>query len=343
MDTTLSDVEIAVHESMKKFFERESPSTRVRAAEPLGYDSKLWSDVLKVGLLRMSAPSAAGGDEASFVCLLLAAEQAGASLAPVPLIESTVALRVLAEVGSVQADEMVRSMLAGESITVFSPRPLEMGSARLVAGGAVADQIVCLDGDDLVLAELPAAEERESPRNLGSMPLVNSAIVKRVRLASGQAAREIVETALAEWKALTAGALVGLAARAFDMGLAYAKERRAFGTLIGAFQTVSHRLADNIVDLDGARLLSYEAAWALDENPSDAPHLASMAFIFSTEVARRCAGVSLHIHGGTGFTMEHDSQLYYRRAHAWPLAYRGLDREYQHLADLLYGKSGAAK
>jgi alkylation response protein AidB-like acyl-CoA dehydrogenase len=134
--------------------------------------------------------------------------------------------------------------------------------------------------------------------------------------------------------------MVGVAERSIDIALEYVKIRTAFGTLIGSFQTVSHRLADSVVDIDGARLLAYKAAWTTDHDAENAPAIASMAFIFASEVARQCSGHSLHFHGGIGYTMEHDIQLYYRRAKAWPLAYTSSEREYQHLADLLHGPSG---
>jgi alkylation response protein AidB-like acyl-CoA dehydrogenase len=95
------------------------------------------------------------------------------------------------------------------------------------------------------------------------------------------------------------------------------KERKAWGVPIGSFQAVAHRLADSATALDGARLLAYEAAWAQQEEPQRAAELAAMAFAFAYESARDATHRSLHFHGGYGFMMEYDPQLYWRRARAW--------------------------
>ena len=121
--------------------------------------------------------------------------------------------------------------------------------------------------------------------------------------------------------AIGAGVLVaGLAGEAHRITLAYVKERRAFGVPIGWFQTVAHRLADSINDLDGSRFLTHKAAWAIDSDDESADRLTSMAYSYSTELAQRITAECLHFHGGIGYTLEHDIQLYFRRAAAWPLA-----------------------
>ena len=159
-------------------------------------------------------------------------------------------------------------------------------------------------------------------------------------LASGADARALHERAVQEWKLLTAAALVGLSAEALDMGVEYAKGRVQFNVPIGSFQAVAHRLADAHTATEGARLLVYEAAWAADEGLAEAAALASMAFAFAAESAQRTSTWSLHFHGGYGFMLEYDIQLYFRRAKAWALAYDSTAREYQRVADLLYGPAG---
>jgi hypothetical protein len=120
-----------------------------------------------------------------------------------------------------------------------------------------------------------------------------------------------------DWLRLTAATLVGLAARALEIGVAYVKERHAFGVPIGSFQAVAHPLADAAAAVDGARLLAYEATWAADDAPERARELAALAFGFAGETARDVTARSLHFHGGYGFMMEYDVQLYWRRARAW--------------------------
>jgi len=87
---------------------------------------------------------------------------------------------------------------------------------------------------------------------------------------------------------------------------------------IGSFQAVSHGLADAATGVEGSLLLSREAAWSAAVQPERTPELAALAFGFSAEAAREASYRSLHYHGGYGFMLEYDAQLYWRRAKAWP-------------------------
>jgi len=107
--------------------------------------------------------------------------------------------------------------------------------------------------------------------------------------------------------------------------------------LIGSFQTIQHRLADNATAVDGARLLAYQAAWAHDAGRPAAADLATMSFLFAAETAVTTASESLHFHGGYGYTLEYDIQLYFRRAKAWPLVAGDRRAGYAELARRLYG------
>ena len=127
--------------------------------------------------------------------------------------------------------------------------------------------------------------------------------------------------ALDDFLVLTAAGLVGIGARALEIGVEYVKERKAWGVPIGSFQAIAHRLADSATAVDGARLLAYEAAWAASDEPDRHSELAAMAFAFAYESARDATYRSLHFHGGYGFMMEYDIQLYYRRARAWANVY----------------------
>ncbi len=338
MDTALDEVELAVKDTFARFFARDVTTERVREAEPLGYDAETWRQLLGLGVLTMALPESAGGDGAGAVSLALVAVEWGRAIAPAPLLDSVSAARLLASVSAPEARSALESMTAGDEVVVLSPRPIVDGVARLVPSGAVADRIVAMRGDALVLAQVERGAEPVSPRNLGSMPLAHCTVLgEPVTLAEGDAARTLHERALLEGKVLLAAALVGIAEKSMEVALEYVKVRRAFGTLIGSFQTVSHRLADDAVEIDGARLLAYEAAWALDHDEERSAALGAMAFIFAAEVARRVSLHCLRFHGGVGFTMEHDSQLYYRRAESWPLAYTRIEDTYQELADALYG------
>jgi alkylation response protein AidB-like acyl-CoA dehydrogenase len=129
-----------------------------------------------------------------------------------------------------------------------------------------------------------------------------------------------------------------IVARTIDhVGTEYAKSRHQFGVPIGSFQSIARDLADVATAVDGARLLAREAAWAASESPDELPALAGMAFLFAARTAQRTASVALHVHGGYGFMLEYDIQLYYRRAKAWPLVLGDPRRVVRQLADALFG------
>ena len=107
-------------------------------------------------------------------------------------------------------------------------------------------------------------------------------------------------------------AYVGLAKRALEIGVAYAKERIQFGVPIGTFQAVQHGFADAGTRVEGAHLLAQRAVWALDTDQSDASRLAGMALLFAAESARFATDRALQYHGGYGFSEEYDIQLYHR-------------------------------
>lgn len=344
MDFNLSETQSDVRELFTGFFESRSGSEAVRRAEPAGFDPEMWRALLDLGVLGMGLPPEMGGDGVGLGELMFAAEAAGRQLAPVPLVETLVATRLLARSGDSSARELLTPVLNGQRLLTFGLHPLRSGEPiAALPAGSVANEAVLLRDGELVVAELAGATPRPVIENLGSLPLADTEIAAtRLTVATGTEAADMFARARDEWKILTAMSLIGLAARAFEIGLDYVKIRKAFGKLIGSFQTVGHKLADDVVQLDGARFLCYKAAWATDESTPDAAALTSMAFLYASETAARLTGNSLHLHGGVGFTMEHDIQLYYRRAKAWPLMLGDPRREYQVLADRLYGPRAAA-
>jgi alkylation response protein AidB-like acyl-CoA dehydrogenase len=344
MDLSYSDQQRDLRESLATFFSKESTPERVRAAEPSGFDRGLWEKIAAMGLPSMAVAQDLGGGGGGLLDLVLTAEEFGRRIPPAPLIESAVATNLLARVQGARATEAAQELLAeavaGDSLVSVALEPLRAGVAQLAPAGAVADAVLALDGDDLVAfrSEVNPRSPLDVPLNLGTSPLADrgAGIDEGVVLASGPDARAAYDRARQEWQLLMAAALVGLAQTALDMGSAYAQQRQAFGVLIAWFQTVQHRLADAITDLEGARLLTYEAGWSADVGLANAPALSAMAFRFASEVAFRIAAESLHVHGGYGYTLEYDIQLYFRRAKAWPLAFGDPRAGYQELATQLF-------
>jgi alkylation response protein AidB-like acyl-CoA dehydrogenase len=335
VDLALSDDEHAIRDLFTSFFVREAPTAVARASEPLGFDSALWGRIQEVGAPGMGVPKVFGGGGAALGDLVIVAEALGHSIAPVPLVEHLVAARLLA----------TPDVVAGDAIATLAVRPAgDDGCWRLVPGGAVADVVVGLDGDELVAVR--RAPPGQAPANHASAPIADRDARDGARDVIGTRAE--FERARDEWKVLLAAALTGVAAAALDLGVEYAKARQQFGVPIGSFQAVQHGLADLPALVDGARLLAHKAAWAgeraepgvcdVDDNDvTDFSALASMAFLFASDAAARATDRSLHFHGGYGFSAEYDIQLYYRRARGWPLVLDDPGRECLGLADRLWG------
>ncbi|OBF49037.1 acyl-CoA dehydrogenase [Mycobacterium sp. 852002-53434_SCH5985345] len=335
MDLSLSGEQRQLVDSFAAMYARESTSERVRAAEPLGFDSRLWKALLETGAVQMAVGEAADGWGASELELALIAEQYGRAVASAPVIETQVAARLLARSGDTGAD-LLAEAIAGDKLVSFAPRVARDHLLGLAPAGAVADRVVALVGERLIALAL--GENRRLVQNIGSLPLADITVEDDVVvLAEGVAARRMFSDALDLWLALTASALAGAAKKAVELGVQYAKQRRAFGNPIGSFQAVSHPLADSATAADGALLLAREAACAFTDEPGRVTELAAMAFAFAYETARDATQRSLHIHGGYGFSMEGDIQLYYRRVRGWAMVYGESAVALDRVANARYG------
>jgi alkylation response protein AidB-like acyl-CoA dehydrogenase len=329
VDLRLTAEQQQLVDTFAALYDREATPTHVRAAEPLGFDKALWEHLTDLGVVTMAVGEAAGGWGASLLDLALMAEQQGRHVAPAPVIEAQVTARLLDRLGAFQPGRLVTLAL----------HPASGERAALVPAAAVAESAVVRVGDGLVLVPLDD-DNRTMVENLGSMPVADVGIGATGLLASGPAAIEAWDTAVDEMSVLTAAAIVGMAARALEITTVYVRERHAWDQPIGSFQSVAHHLADVATAVDGARLLVQEAAWAAAEEPERFPELAAMAFGFASEASRDATYWAVHFHGGYGFMVEYDVQLYYRRARAWPRLLASPAAAYRRVADRRYGAEG---
>lgn len=332
-DFGLDGDEEAVRDVFRTFFGKECPTSVVRAAEPLGYDKILWSALVGLGVTSMSLPSAVGGDSATFVELVLMAEEYGAALAPVPLISQVVAARLLAAAGSPLAEEALGGVVSGSRPVVVAPHA-SCGRRQLVPDAALACDAIVLDGQSLVFLTIDAPP---SPvRNQGRTPLawLDPGSGQRQVLVDGPAAGELHARAVREWKLLTAAALVGLTSRAMSIAVEFAKTRYTLGVPIGTLQGVSFPLADVAIDVGGARNLVRKAAWMHEREPAARPDLIPMAFATAARISSKGTATAVHVHGGLGVTIEADISIYFRRAKGWALLLGDPNDDYRAIGDL---------
>ena len=144
-----------------------------------------------------------------------------------------------------------------------------------------------------------------------------------------------VDALLDRGAAFTSAEMLGGASRAMDMAVEYAKERVQFGRPIGSFQAVKHRCADMLVDVEGMRSSAYWAAWCIGADHEDASVAASTAKIWCSDASKRVMASALQVHGGIGFTWEHDLHLFLKRAQLDQVSFGDAPFHRQRLADLL--------
>ncbi len=337
MRVELSDDCKLVQESFSRLLEAESTPTRIRAAESgangtAGHDAALWSALVAAGAPTMRS------DGMSLLDAVVVAELAGRHLASAPLIETIVATRVLGAVDHPVAVSWLDNVRAGDAMVCVALNPILSAPApALIAGGAVADAVIILEGETLFLV---TGGRISNPKNMGNTPFgywkLDGSIGQRIALTTGDAAKALYTSLQLEWRLLTAAALAGAGRRALELASEYARERVQFDQLIGSFQGLAHPLADRITDVEGAQTLVRRTVWAIATEQPDAAAMVCMAYWWAIQAADRAASQALRTFGGYGLTLEYDVQLYYRRIKAWPLAAGDSETALQYVADALW-------
>jgi alkylation response protein AidB-like acyl-CoA dehydrogenase len=204
---------------------------------------------------------------------------------------------------------------------------------------ASASDVVVVATADAVYALAPAPSDRPSPepamdrtRSVAWLRLDRTAVRQ---IGGASAAAHLLD----RMSTVLAAEMLGAADRALDMTVQYAKDRVQFGQPIGSFQAVKHRLADAVVDVEGMRSSVYYAAWCLASGAPGSSLAASAAKSWCSDASRRVMASALQVHGGIGFTWEHDLNLFVKRSqhdqHSWGDAVYHRER----VASLLAGRS----
>ncbi|MCL2542254.1 MAG: acyl-CoA/acyl-ACP dehydrogenase [Nocardioidaceae bacterium] len=254
-------------------------------------------DLVKSGFAAITVPESAGGGGGTVLDLAVVAEQAGRVLAGPSLVTFARAAVLL------DGDEARLAGLVDGSLAVA----VHDGGPVLDAVGA--DRFLALRGEDVVLASGTVTRRPgiDPTRGLADVALDEGEVV-----AAGDSARW--ERALLVGRAILAAEDLGTAARALEIGVAYTKERHAFGRPIGSYQAVKHALVDAYVEVEQLRSLVWWAAWAADHAPDELPLAANAAKGAAASALERAGETLIQVHGGIGFTWEHDAHLYWRRA-----------------------------
>ena len=304
------------------------------------FDAKVWARLgAELGVLGLSVPEADGGVGGTLVDQAVAVEELGAALACGPLFGTVfLAIPALVAASAGQArDELLAELVEGRrtaafavpdragvpgEVTVTADGDQLTGTVeRVVDAGAADDLLVAArsaDGIALFAVDASASGVERTP--LGTLDLTRPQATVRLSGARGRLlagpdeADRVVGHALHVAAALLAVEQVGAGQHLLDLSVEYAKSRLQFGRPIGSFQAVKHRLADLLVDLEHARSTAYHAVWALSDGSDDPALAAAIAQATCSAAFSRIAADTIQVHGGIGFTWEHQAHLYFKRA-----------------------------
>jgi alkylation response protein AidB-like acyl-CoA dehydrogenase len=307
MDFGFNDEQRAIKETAREMLAKRCPLAKVReAAEARSYDDALWDEIRQLGWPGIAITDEHGGQGLGVVELAILCEELGYACAPTPFLSTTAAGLLIAHAGSDdQRGRWLPGIASGEITGAAAATP---GDEVIVSDADQAAVIVLPDGDG---ARLVAREDAEVE------PLETIDATRRfarVFAAGGEPLPGDVTGAIGRVVAAVSAELTGIAQRAMEMAVEYAKEREQFDRPIGSYQAVSHRCAEMLYDTEEARSLTYYAAWTADAEPESLPLAASMAKARASEAAWRVSASSLQVHGGIGFTWEHDLHFLLKRA-----------------------------
>ncbi|HJW68268.1 MAG TPA: acyl-CoA dehydrogenase family protein [Candidatus Binatia bacterium] len=339
MDFGLSQDQVLLKDTIRRWLEAECPTTRVRAVmeSASGHDPALWRGLADLGVTGLQVPPAHGGAGLELLDVALAAEELGWACTPGPFLGSAMATAALLASDDTEAHrrwlpgiasgEVVATLAIGEDSDEWDAAKLGTcaegaalhGQKTLVPAATVADVIVVAaqdaSGPGLWLVErgargleVGALQGTDMTRRVATVTLRGTPATK---LTGGHAA---IDRARDAGLVLLAADAYGGARRCIDMTARYTLTREQFGQPIGAFQAVKHQLADVVTDVEPALSLWWYAAHAWDHIPDRAERHAALAKAHLADLFDRVTRVCTELHGGIGFTWEYDLHLWFRRA-----------------------------
>jgi alkylation response protein AidB-like acyl-CoA dehydrogenase len=308
MDFGFNDEQQEIQRTAREFLSARFTPEKVRElAESRSYDDALWSEISELGWPGIAIDEEHGGQGLGMVELVILCEELGFACAPIQFLSNAAAGLFIDAAGSdEQRGRWLPGIASGETLGAAAFTPEEDAIVPDAQGAAV---LVLPQGDDGVLVERSAADVKpleliDSTRSYAQVEASGGDPLPDAHLHRG--ADRLMVAIAAE--------LTGIAQRAMEMAVAYAKDREQFGRPIGSYQAVSHRCAKMLLDTEEARSLTYYAAWTAGAEPESLPLAASMAKARASDAAWEVAASALQVLGGIGFTWEHDLHFLLKRA-----------------------------
>lgn len=363
MDLGLSEEQEMLRKMARDFLANECPKTLVRQMEEdeKGYSPELWAKMAGQGWLGLPFPEKYGGVGYSFLDLSVLLEEMGRACLPGPFF-STVVLAgyAILEAGSeeqkkkllgaIAQGKLVATLALTEPSASYDPKDIKVKATARADGYVIngtklfvpdANTAGCMvvvartsgrgnQGITLFLVDPKApgvsitqlkaiASDKLCEVTFKNVKVGNDAVLGQV----GQG-WPVIEKVLQRAAVAKSAEMVGGAQQVLEMTVNYAKERVQFGRPIGSFQAIQHHCANMAIDVDGSRFISYQAAWMLSEGLPCTKEVA-MAKAWTSDAYRRITALGHQVHGGIGFTKDHDMQLYYRRAKAAEVTFGDAD------------------
>lgn len=359
LDLGLNETQRMLRSGARDFLAAECPTSYVRGMERdggRGYDAEMWESLAGMGWLGLTFPPEYGGEGLGCVELAILLEEMGAAILPSPYFSTVVMAGAAIERAGTdgQKRRYLADIARGRLIATLA---LAEPSGRWDAGGirTAARETAggySIDGVKMYVPDAGASDifvvaartgERETDISLFILPSNTAGITetpletiardrqselvfdgvfapKSALLGAPNAGWDALSHVLALCAVCKSAEALGIARSVLDMTVEYAKTRTQFGRAIGSFQAVQHHLADMATDVEGCRQLVYLAASTLAQGlPAESE--VSMAKAWTSDASARVSALAHQCHGAVGFTMEHDLQLYTRRAKAAELMF----------------------
>jgi len=368
MEFDLSKPQKLLQKSARDLFARACPAEQVRElmATDTALDTTLWSEVAEQGWLGLHLDEDSGGLGLGMVDLAVVAEEMGRACFPGPFLGTVWAATLISaanakskHLASLAAGETKGAVALLEPDASWDPADVQLqaskteggfqitGRKSFVSDAGVADLIVCVAkvGSDLALFAVPAKASGvsikptaalDATRKLYDVTFESVTVAAEDVLATGEAARAALERSMQVGSLVVCADMLGGMQWIIENTAEYAKTRQQFGKVIGSFQAVQHMCADMLLWTESARSAIYFAAWALDAEPENAERAVATAKIYTSDASREVANRGMQVHGGIGFTWEHNLQLYYKRSKASEILFGDASYHRARLADLVF-------
>ena len=339
-----------------------------------GYSPDLWKKMADLGWMALVFPEEYDGVGSTFVDLAVLLEEMGRALVPGPFLPTVVlAGRPILSAGTeeqkkqflpvIASGDMLMTLafmepggsLEASSITMeATPSDGDFvinGTKLFVPDAHIADYILCVtrtkdgpsreDGITLFLVDATSAGIHTEVLKTMTAEKLCEVVFRNVVVPRGNMPGElhqgwpIMQRLMQEAAIAECAWMVGGARWVLEASVEYAKERVQFGVPIGSFQAIQHKCADMAVEVEGATSITYYASWAVAEDEPGLPLAASMAKAWCSDSYKHVAAEGIQIHGGFGFTWDHDMHLYLKRAKACEVAFGDGDFHREKVAQLL--------